>query len=67
MTPEEFLSALEALGWKQSDFCRMADVNKNTPSRWVNGVVPIPGWARRFLAMALEIKRLSDLIDPKMK
>jgi transcriptional regulator with XRE-family HTH domain len=67
MTAEEFVIALEELGWKQSDFCRMADVDKNTPSRWVNGVTPIPGWAARFLAMALEIKRLSGLIDPKMK
>jgi transcriptional regulator with XRE-family HTH domain len=67
MTSEEFVSALEDLGWKQSDFCRMAGVNKNTPSRWVNGVAPIPEWTRRFLAMALEIKRLSNLIDPKLK
>jgi transcriptional regulator with XRE-family HTH domain len=67
MTSEEFVVALEELGWKQSDFCRMADVDKNTPSRWVNGITPIPGWAARFLAMALEIKRLSRLIDPKMK
>jgi transcriptional regulator with XRE-family HTH domain len=65
MTPEDFQSALKSLGWKQSDFCRMADVDKNTPSRWMNNVTPIPGWAARFLAMALEIKRLSNLIDPK--
>jgi transcriptional regulator with XRE-family HTH domain len=67
MTSEEFVEALEGLGWKQSDFCRMAGVDKNTPSRWVNGVAPIPEWAARFLAMALEIKRLSNLIDPKLK
>jgi hypothetical protein len=67
MTPDEFLEALDQLGWKLTDFCRMADVSKNTPGRWVAGVTPIPGWAARFLAMALEIKRLSGLIDPKMK
>ncbi len=65
MTPEEFGEALKELGWKQSDFCRMADVDKNTPSRWIQGATPIPGWAARFLAMAKEIKRLSTLIDPK--
>ena len=65
MTPEEFEAALKSLGWKQSDFCRMADVDKNTPSRWMNGITPIPGWARKFLEMAQEIKRLSNLIDPK--
>lgn len=65
MTPEEFEAALKSLGWKQSDFCKMADVDKNTPSRWMNGITPIPGWAARFLAMAQEIKRLSKLIEPQ--
>jgi hypothetical protein len=64
MTSQEFTAALAQLDWKQSDFCRMADVGKNTPSRWVNGVTPIPGWAARFLAMALEIKRMAQLIEP---
>jgi hypothetical protein len=67
MTPDEFLSALDQLGWKQSDFCRMARLSRNTPGRWLTGVTRIPGWTERFLAMALEIKRLSNLIDPKLK
>ncbi|CAL63133.1 Conserved hypothetical protein, putative lambda repressor-like protein [Herminiimonas arsenicoxydans] len=65
MTPEEFDAALKQLGWKPADFCRLADVHRNTVSRWVNGLVPIPGWAKRFLAMAQEIKRLSKLIEPQ--
>lgn len=64
MTPQEFNTSLEALGWKQSDFCRTTGVDKNTPSRWVNGAAPIPLWAARFLEMALEIKRLARLIEP---
>ena len=64
MTPAEFQSALSQLGWKQSDFCRMADVDKNTPSRWIKGTTPIPGWAARFLAMALQIRTLAALIEP---
>ncbi|MBB5458679.1 hypothetical protein [Paraburkholderia sp. Cpub6] len=64
MTPAEFEAALAQLGWKQSDFCRMADVDKNTPSRWIKGTTPVPGWAARFLAMALEIRRLAALIQP---
>lgn len=64
MTPQEFAAALKVLGWKQSDFCKMADVDKNTPSRWMNEITPIPGWAARFLAMAMEIKRISSLIEP---
>lgn len=65
MTPDEFDAALKELGWKQSDFCRIADVDKNTPSRWMNGLTPIPGWAVKFLEMAGEIKRMARLIDPK--
>ncbi len=67
MTPEEFRAALQSLGWKQSDFCRMADVDKNTPSRWLNGTTPIPGWAAKFLEMAQEIKRLARMIEPPRK
>ena len=64
MTPDEFQSALLLLNWKQSDFCRMAGVDKNTPSRWIKGTTPIPGCAPRFLAMATEIKKLAALIEP---
>lgn len=64
MTPDEFQTALDQLGWKQSDFCRMAGVDKNTPSRWLKGTTPIPGWTPRFLGMALEIRRLATLIEP---
>jgi len=65
MSPEEFEAAIKDLGWKPSDFCRMADVHRNTVSRWMNRQAPIPGWASRFLAMAQEIKRLSKLIEPQ--
>jgi hypothetical protein len=64
MSPEEFEASLAELGWKQSDFCRMAGVDKNTPSRWIKGTTPVPGWAPRFLAMAIEIKKLAALIEP---
>ncbi len=64
MTPDEFTASLARLGWKQADFARMADVDKNTPSRWVNGQSPIPGWAARFLEMAEHIKQLAALIEP---
>lgn len=64
MTPDEFQTALDHLDWKQSDFCRMAGVDKNTPSRWIKGTTPVPGWAPRFLEMAIAIKRLAALIEP---
>lgn len=58
MTPEEFSAALAEIGWKQSDFCRKAGVNKETPSRWVNGKTPIPDWVPAYLGMVLEVARL---------
>ena len=67
MTIAEFDEALKILDWKPIDFCRMADLHRNTVSRWTNNQVPIPGWAKKFLEMALEIKRLSKLIDPAMQ
>lgn len=67
MTPDEFRAALQVLNWKQSDFCRIAGLDKNTPSRWLNGTTPIPQWAEKFLEMAQEIKRLARVIDPPKK
>ena len=66
MTPEEFTTALEALDWKQTDFCRMAGLHKSTPSRWIAGA-EIPAWVPKFLGMALEVKRLHDtyVVPPK--
>ena len=65
MTPEQFTAALAALGWKQSDFCRKAGVSKQTPSRWVNGLTPIPDWAPAYLGAMQEIKRLHQVyIEP---
>jgi transcriptional regulator with XRE-family HTH domain len=66
MTPTEFNQALAALSWKQSDFCRKAGLDKNTPSRWVNGKTPIPAWAPAYLGAMLEIKRLHRVyIEPE--
>lgn len=65
MTPEQFTQALDALGWKQSDFCRKAGLDKNTPSRWVNGKTPVPAWVPAYLGAMHEIKRLYQVyIDP---
>ena len=65
MTPEQFTQALEALGWKQSDFCRKAGLDKNTPSRWVTGKTSIPAWVPAYLGAMQEIKRLHQTyIEP---
>lgn len=60
MTPDEFSFALRSLSWSQNDFCRMAGVNKSTPSRWMAGESAIPEWVPKFLGMAQEVKRLHD-------
>jgi len=58
MTPDEFTNALAALGWKQSDFCRKAGVTKQTPSRWANGLSPIPAWVAAYLGAMLDLVAL---------
>jgi transcriptional regulator with XRE-family HTH domain len=58
MTVDEFTQALDALGWKQSDFCRKAGLDKNTPSRWVNGKTPIPGWVPAYLGAMQDLASL---------
>jgi hypothetical protein len=68
MTPQEFSETLKILGWKQVDFCRMAGVNKSTPSRWMAEDAPIPEWVEKYLGMVMEIKRLHEIyvMPPKM-
>lgn len=58
MTPDQFAAALDALGWKATDFCRKAGIVPNTAWRWSKGHVPIPLWASEYLSAMLEIKRL---------
>jgi DNA-binding transcriptional regulator YiaG len=65
MSPEDFAAALQALGWKQSDFCRKSGVTKQTPSRWANGQTPVPAWVPAYLGAMLEIKRLHQVfVEP---
>ena len=67
MTLEEFDAALGALGWKISDFCRATGLHRNTPSRWRNDGVAIPGWVPKHLALLTEVQRLHAvyLVPPK--
>ena len=58
MTLEKFDTALAALGWKVSDFCRATGLHRNTPSRWRNDGVPVPGWVFKHLGLLLELQRL---------
>ncbi|MDR6153887.1 hypothetical protein C8C95_0194 [Acidovorax sp. 99] len=58
MTIDEFDTALVALGWKVSDFCRATGLHRNTPGRWRNEGVEIPEWVEKHLALLQEVKRL---------
>lgn len=58
MTIHELDTALVALGWKVSDFCRATGLHRNTPSRWRNDDVEIPGWVPHHLGLLLDLKRL---------
>lgn len=58
MAPDDFTASLAALAWKQSDFCRKTGVTKQTPSRWANGLTPIPLWVAAYLGVMQDIKRL---------
>ena len=58
MKLEEFDAALAALGWKVSEFCRATGLHSNTPSRWRNEGVEIPGWVPKHLGLLLELQRL---------
>ena len=65
MSIDELDKALAALGWKVSDFCRATGLHRNTPSRWRNEGVEIPGWVPKHLALLLEVKRLNaDYLTP---
>ncbi len=59
MNGNEYLEALQSLGWKQSDLCRRVDVSKNTASRW--GQDGPPRWVGEYLGVMLELDRLHRL------
>ena len=67
MAIDEFDGALAELGWKVSDFCRATGLHRNTPSRWRNEGVEIPGWVPKHLGLLLELQRLhaAYLMPPK--
>lgn len=58
MTIDEFDTVLLALGWKVADFCRATGLHRNTPSRWRNDGVEIPGWVPKHLTLLTEVQRL---------
>ncbi len=53
MTPDEFKSAIETLGYSQVSISRLFGVNDRTGRRWASGDVPIPEAAATSLRLML--------------
>lgn len=60
MTPDQFDSALAALEWKASDFCRRVGLVPNTVWRWRKSLAPVPLWVGEYLRAMLAMKELAD-------
>jgi len=58
LTPEQFLAALAALGWKQTDFARRTGVTAGAVNRWATGQAPAPLWATAYLGAMQDMAML---------
>lgn len=64
--PRDLRAALKDLGWSQADLARRCEINKSTPSEWMGKPTePIPGPIAAYVALSLEVKKLSELVAPK--
>jgi len=45
MTGAEFLVALRAINWRQTDFAHRTGTTPESVNRWVHGRQPVPTWA----------------------
>lgn len=65
LTPEQFIAALAALGWKQTDFARKTGVTAGAVSRWATGRDTPPLWATAYLGAMQDLKALhTKYLDP---
>lgn len=58
LSPEQFLTALAALGWKQTDFARKTGVTAGAVNRWATGKDPAPLWATAYLGAMQDLAML---------
>ena len=63
MTTRELKIALRELGWTQAELARQLDLYPTTLSRWITED-KIPGFVRAYLALALGVHRLGDVLRP---
>lgn len=57
MTPDEYRTALDALGLSQAGGARLLGVDERTSRRWACGERDIPPPAQRFLRFLMAIGR----------
>ncbi len=60
-SPEQFTLSLRQLGISQAQLARHFGLFAVTVSRWAHGHTPIPGPARRWLELALAVKRAAHI------
>lgn len=65
MTASELKQALRSLGWSQRRLAGVLEVNLATVSRWATGKLPVPGYCRAYLDLALRLHSLSESIQPR--
>lgn len=58
LNPDEFTSALVALGWKQTDFAKRTGLSLSAVNRWATGQAPAPLWATAYLGAMLDLAAL---------
>jgi len=58
LTPAQFATALDALGWKQADFARRTGLTVQAVSKWATGQVATPLWAGEYLGLLQELQAL---------
>jgi len=61
MGPEQFTLSLRQLGISQVQLARHFELSPTTVCRWAHGRTPIPGPARRWLELALAVKRAAHI------
>ena len=58
LSPDQFTSALAALGWKQTEFARRTGMSTTAVNRWATGKDPAPLWATAYLDAMLDLAML---------
>lgn len=65
MTAADLKFSLRYLGWSQRRLAEVLEVNLATVSRWATGQLPVPGYCRAYLDLALHLHSLYETIQPR--